>query len=107
MKHRHESEMLKIKKLERVAFAEEIQRLQNLPKGSKLFKLDPFIDENGVLQVGGRLKLSSMPFEVKHPAILSKFPGMLQHASRLDSASLRTFFYEAMAIVNSRPLTTI
>ena len=31
---------------------------------------------------------------------------MLQHASRLDSASFRTFFYEAMAIVNSRPLTT-
>ena len=31
---------------------------------------------------------------------------MLQHASRLDSVSLRTFVYEAMAIVNSRPLTT-
>ena len=31
---------------------------------------------------------------------------MLQHASRLDSASLRTFFYEAIAIVNSHPLTT-
>ena len=28
-----------------------------------------------------------------------------QFAGRLDSASLRTFFYEAMAIVNGRPLT--
>ena len=72
VKHRHESEMLIIKKLQKVAFSEEIQRLDNLPKGSKLFKLDPFIDENGVLRVGGRLKLSSMPFEVKHPAILPK-----------------------------------
>ena len=27
-----------------------------------------------------------------------------QHSARLDSASLRTFLYEAMAIVNSRPL---
>ena len=30
---------------------------------------------------------------------------MLQHSERLDTATLRTFFYEAMAIVNSRPLT--
>ncbi|XP_023816942.1 uncharacterized protein LOC111948389 [Oryzias latipes] len=29
-----------------------------------------------------------------------------QSAQRLDSASLRTFFYEVMAVVNSRPLTT-
>ncbi|XP_070180319.1 uncharacterized protein [Littorina saxatilis] len=33
--------------------------------------------------------------------------GILDHsASRLDTTSLRTFMYEAMAIVNSRPLTT-
>ena len=30
---------------------------------------------------------------------------LYQHPSRLDSASLRTFLYEVMAIVNSRPLT--
>ena len=29
-----------------------------------------------------------------------------QHSTRLDASTLRTFFYEAMAIVNSRPLTT-
>ena len=29
-----------------------------------------------------------------------------QSAKRLDSTSLRTFFYEVMAIINSRPLTT-
>lgn len=29
-----------------------------------------------------------------------------QSAGRLDSSSLRTFLYEVMAIVNSRPLTT-
>ncbi len=29
-----------------------------------------------------------------------------QSAQRLDSASLRKFFYEVMAIINSRPLTT-
>ena len=30
---------------------------------------------------------------------------LVNSAGRLDDASLRTFFYEAMAIVNSRPLT--
>lgn len=29
-----------------------------------------------------------------------------QSSTRLDSSSLRTFFYEVMATVNSRPLTT-
>ena len=29
-----------------------------------------------------------------------------QSSKRLDSASLRTFLYEVMAIINSRPLTT-
>lgn len=29
-----------------------------------------------------------------------------QSSGRLDDASLRTFFYEAMSIINSRPLTT-
>lgn len=28
-----------------------------------------------------------------------------QHATRLDTSSLRTFMYEVMAIINSRPLT--
>lgn len=31
---------------------------------------------------------------------------MLQSAGRIDDTSLRTFFYEAMSIINSRPLTT-
>jgi len=29
------------------------------------------------------------------------------HKTRLDSTTLRTFFYEAMAIVNGRPLNTL
>ena len=38
--------------------------------------------------------------------IRSILTGLLdQHAGRLDSSSLRTYFYEVMAIVNSKPLT--
>ena len=41
-------------------------------KKSCLYGLDPFIDEDGVLRVGGRLRRSSLDFAEKHPAILPK-----------------------------------
>ena len=41
VKHRHESEMLVIKKLQKVAFSEEIQRLDNLPKGEQTVQTGP------------------------------------------------------------------
>ena len=37
-----------------------------------LYKLDPFLDEYGLLRVGERLRQSSVPYEVKHPVILPK-----------------------------------
>ena len=39
---------------------------------SNLHKLDPFVDEEGLLRVGGRLKSSTSPYEVKHPLIVPK-----------------------------------
>ena len=76
-----------IKHVQEQSFHEEIQILRNLSsdsgackderdyrrrmkKASRLHKLDPFIDENGVLRVGGRLSRAEGSFEVKHPAIL-------------------------------------
>ena len=38
----------------------------------KLKSLDSFVDNNGILRVGGRLQASSLSFEAKHPFILSK-----------------------------------
>ncbi|XP_060536764.1 uncharacterized protein LOC132708412 [Cylas formicarius] len=43
---------------------------QNIPKGSKLLALSPFIDEIGLLRVGGRLKNSHLAFNHKHPIVL-------------------------------------
>ncbi|GBL86828.1 hypothetical protein AVEN_96058-1 [Araneus ventricosus] len=37
---------------------------------SKLKALDPFLDENALLRVGGRLNNSDLPFEYKHQLIL-------------------------------------
>ena len=41
-------------------------------KGSQLYLLDPFIDANGILRVGGRLRRAEMEYGEKHPAILPK-----------------------------------
>lgn len=47
-----------------------IKNGKNLPKNSRLRKLNPFIDNN-LLRVGGRLQNSNLDFETKHPIILS------------------------------------
>ena len=39
---------------------------------SKIFNLDPFLDENGIIQVGGRLNNSTMDECCKHPLLLPK-----------------------------------
>lgn len=43
-----------------------------MKRSSSLYRLDPFLDEGGLLRVGGRLSQSSTPYEVKHPVILPK-----------------------------------
>lgn len=40
-------------------------------KTSKLYKLDPFMDEDGIVRVGGRIRLSTWQV-ARHPAILPK-----------------------------------
>ncbi|XP_033213809.1 uncharacterized protein LOC117170876 [Belonocnema kinseyi] len=56
-------------------FAEEINDLKiarRVHKKSKLISLDPFIDRDGIIRVGGRLKNSSMPQSQQHPMVLSR-----------------------------------
>jgi hypothetical protein len=42
--------------------------------GGKLQSLNPFIDKEGILRVGGRLSNSPIPFQQKYPIILPKVP---------------------------------
>jgi hypothetical protein len=53
-------------------FADEIRCIQKNKKlkCQRLAKLDPFIDENGLLRVGGRLKHSLLAYESKFPILL-------------------------------------
>lgn len=43
-----------------------------LPSKSWLLKHNPFVDNNMILRVGGRLQNSSEPFATKHPIVLPK-----------------------------------
>ena len=54
-------------------FSREISSLENaspLYKGSRILSLDPFV-ANNVLRVGGRLRNSNLPYEQRHPLLLS------------------------------------
>ena len=80
-----------IKTAQNEIFRDEIQRLksvnaqqqvvdqdatkngnQRTKKSSSLHKVNPFIDENGLLRVGGRISLSSLPYDARQPIILPK-----------------------------------
>ncbi|XP_044574182.1 uncharacterized protein LOC123258378, partial [Drosophila ananassae] len=49
-----------------------LEKDQPLRNRSQLFKLAPYIGQDGLLRVGGRLRQSQLPEEVKHPILLPK-----------------------------------
>ena len=53
--------------------------VEALVKKSPIYILEPFLDEEGILQVGGRLKNAPLPEKTQHPIILPKN----HHVSRL------------------------
>ncbi|KAI4903063.1 hypothetical protein NFI96_009859 [Prochilodus magdalenae] len=56
-------------------FAEECKCLSRgdvIPKSSPLRKLNPFVDADGLLRVGGRISLVDIPWEEKDPIIVPK-----------------------------------
>ena len=58
------------------AFSDEMNALQNgkeLPKTSKLLPLKPWLDEDGILRLGGRLQFAEfLPFSTRHPIVLHR-----------------------------------
>ena len=75
-----------LRMIQEQAFSNERQRLEilhgkdsnsrhlkrNLKKLSPLFKLDPFLDKNGIIRVGGSMKHSSLEEAYKYPVVLPK-----------------------------------
>ena len=65
-----------IKAVQHEVYSDDIAVLNKGSSGirinSTLHCLDVFVDDEGVLRVGGRLHEPSLPFGVKHPAVLPK-----------------------------------
>lgn len=62
-----------IKLVQQQTFTIEISRLTkglSLPNKSKLLCLQPFLDNNGILRVGGRLQNSNLIYNHRHPILL-------------------------------------
>ena len=91
------AETLMIRTAQMDAFFEEFKAIQQNGslKKSSLYRLNPFIDHEGVLRVGGRLHFSKEVFEVKHPAIIPK--GHL--------ANLAIHHYHSMVYHQGRSIT--
>ncbi|XP_046145664.1 uncharacterized protein LOC123988949 [Osmia bicornis bicornis] len=56
-------------------FGEELSHLQGhreLKRSSPLASLRPFLDEQGLLRVGGRLANALLPFDERHPYLVSR-----------------------------------
>lgn len=70
---RRKASLILVKLAQKDAFKEEIHMLSDgkLPQNHRLFQLDPVL-QDGVLRVGGQLKKSSLPHDLKHPVILPK-----------------------------------
>ena len=59
---------------QRTDFLEEFEALsqgKSVSRCSKLFKLSPSLDEQGLIRVSGRLQFSSLAYAEKHPIILA------------------------------------
>lgn len=62
-----------IRALQAKYFGHDIASIRKLDLPSKnIRKLSPFIDEDGILRIQGRLSSSDLPFETQHPALLPK-----------------------------------
>ncbi|KAJ8031579.1 hypothetical protein HOLleu_24812 [Holothuria leucospilota] len=68
------AEAVIIRNLQSEAFASEITELRTgkLTKGNKLMTLNPYVDCEGILRVGGRLQHAQLSKRAMHPAILPK-----------------------------------
>ena len=73
-KELNQAQNLMMKTAQADAFTPEIRIIQQSKslKKPRLHSRDPFIDNNGVLRVGGRLRQPEQLFEEKHPAIFPR-----------------------------------
>lgn len=80
-----------IRYTQQIIFSDEYNELLNkrpISRKSKLLPLNPFLDLNLIIRVGGRLKNANIPFPIRHPTILPKRSRLTELI--IDSAHITT-----------------
>ncbi|XP_053367622.1 uncharacterized protein LOC128541295 [Clarias gariepinus] len=70
-----QARMIVVRTVQQETFSEELKRLagnEEVSKHSIIRKLNPILDEDGVIRVGGRLSAADTCWEEKHPIIIPK-----------------------------------
>lgn len=71
----HQAEKFWIRNVQQASFVNELCDLRNnrqVSSGSRLRLLNPFLDSDGIIRVGGRLSKSALEYGEKHPIVLCK-----------------------------------
>ena len=79
-----------VKSVQHKHFKGEVEALKSrkpVVKKSPIYILEPFLDEEGIFRVGGRLKNAPLPEKAQHPIILPKN----HHVSRLVARRAHEF----------------
>ena len=105
-------ETLLFRIIQETLFSSELAVLraaEKLSRTSKLCKFNPFIDEDELLRVGGRIQQSDLPFTGKHPILLGKHlltERLIHHYHVLRKhqgvEALQTFLRHDFWIISSR-----
>ncbi|XP_026214228.1 uncharacterized protein LOC113160973 [Anabas testudineus] len=75
VQEREEAGCIIVRDVQKQVYSEEIKLLSKgsqIPSKSKLYPLEAFLDKDGTLRVGGRLKNACLPTSQKHPIVMPK-----------------------------------
>ncbi|XP_026816274.1 uncharacterized protein LOC113555881 [Rhopalosiphum maidis] len=100
--------------VQKQSFSDEHSYLrdQNHQSQSKLRALNPFLDDHGIIRVGGRLIHADIPYEQKHPILLPRSHRLTdliiddyhQHHKHPGATTLQTIIQQQYWIVASRQI---
>ena len=96
IRNQERREVLDTRNSERTLFGrvDEFETRVKCLNGSQLWRLTPLLDSDGILRVGGRLGMSNLPYEAKHPVVLPK----KHHISKLVVAHIQEKGHHSLGV---------
>ncbi|XP_024876435.1 uncharacterized protein LOC112457528 [Temnothorax curvispinosus] len=97
---------LMCKFVQKQAFSSEYKALnqgKSISTSSGLLSLSPYMDETGVMRVGGRLKNSNLPIDACHPILLPRSHDLTRHVIEYEHVrNMHTGAQATMAAIRQR-----